>query len=170
MSNTNVVYLLLNTTSHLQPLDGGIILAFKGGYRKLLIFWVIAELDNERAASAQDTRPTMKLAIEWIQYAWANVTPNTIKNCFNKGKILPAVQSVGRDDCNVLQELEALLVDFSTTHESLQIEDVVNPSDEQWTEAPVESDDEDTELVEAIQVLGKLEDNDADDSTEHIPV
>ena len=59
---------------------------------------------------------------------------------------------------------------FSTTRESMRIEDLLNPSDELWTEAPVESDEEDAALVEAIQVRAEEDQEDADDSVQHVPM
>ena len=45
LSNIKLVFLPKSTTSRLQPLDGGIIRAFKLKYRKLLIRYVISRVD-----------------------------------------------------------------------------------------------------------------------------
>ena len=44
LSHVYVEFLEPNMTSHIQPLDVGIIHAFKAYYQKLYIFWV---LDND---------------------------------------------------------------------------------------------------------------------------
>ncbi len=51
-----------------------------------------------------------------------------------------------------------------------ELKDLLNPSDELWTEAPVESDEEDAALVEAIQVRAEEDQEDADDSVQHVPM
>ena len=88
MSNITVLFILLNVTSHVQPLDAGIINSFKAHYRKLHISWMIHELDSERILTAAGARPDMKLEIKWIAEAWREVKPTTIQNCWNKTKIL----------------------------------------------------------------------------------
>jgi hypothetical protein len=80
----------------------------------------------------------LRLAIEWIRSAWNDVTPFTIKNCWNKVKILPEAQIAPRDPDGSIKELATMLSVFSTSCESLRIEDLL--ADEQWVQAPVESD------------------------------
>ena len=48
LSNIKLVFLSKNITSRLQPLDAGIIRAFKLKYRKLLIRYVISRLDDNK--------------------------------------------------------------------------------------------------------------------------
>ncbi len=110
--NTNGLYLPANTTSHIQPLDGGIIVNFKAKFKMLFIRWIITVLDSGVSRDSEKCRPNMYQAIQWALTAWDEVTAYTIKNCWNKVKILPAPIVVAgggtRDD--VFDELRALLV------------------------------------------------------------
>ena len=56
------------------------------------------------------------------------------------------------------------MVIFSTSRESLRIEDLLNPVDERWVQAPVESDDEDVAWVEVMKARLAEDEEDADDS------
>ena len=71
-----------------------------------------------------------------------------------------------------MQELAALLVDFSThaKHERMSMEDLLNPAEERWTEPSVESDDEDADLVQAIRDRPEEDEEDADDSEPYVPL
>ena len=78
------MFLPKNTTSRLQPLDAGIIRAFKLKYRKLLIKYVISRVDeNMRAPDIIKAVDILKV-IGWVKSAWEKVTPDTIKHCFEK--------------------------------------------------------------------------------------
>jgi hypothetical protein len=87
-------------------------------------------------------------------------------------RVMPIEIPVARDDGNVMQELAALLVDFSThaKHERMSVEDLLNPAEERWTEPPVESDDEDADLVQAIRDRPEENEEDAYDSEPHVPL
>ena len=50
-SNINVCFLPKNTTSHLQPLNAGIIQNFKVKYRKLLLKFVISRVNDKKTGS-----------------------------------------------------------------------------------------------------------------------
>lgn len=53
-SNTNVVFLhKTNTTSHLQPLDGGIIKNLKAHYRKLTVKHKLSKTDGSTLTATQ---------------------------------------------------------------------------------------------------------------------
>ena len=46
-----MIFLPKNTTSRSQPLNAGIIRAFKSKYRKLLVNYVISRIDDGKRAS-----------------------------------------------------------------------------------------------------------------------
>ncbi len=63
----------------MQPLDQGIIRAFKAIYRKYHIRWLISALDSAVVENASKARPTVRNAIEWTRIAWEEVSkPSTL--------------------------------------------------------------------------------------------
>jgi len=167
MPNTNVVYLPPKTTSWVQPLDQGIIRAFKVIYRKFHIRWVVSMLDLDCLENASRARPTVRSAIEWSRAAWDELSLNTVKNCWNHAKILPAPVASGPDN-EVVNELAALLLQFSTS--GLGVEDLLNNATEQWTAAPVESDEEDAERTAAYRAREASDEEEADESEPVVPM
>ena len=72
---------------------------------------------------------------------------------------------------DTMKELAEMLVAItSTPRESLPIEDLLNPADEQQVQAPIESDDEDRAMVEAIKVRSEQDKEDVDASEPVVPV
>jgi DDE superfamily endonuclease len=69
-----------NTTSKVQPLDQGIIRAFKVYYRSRLVKHVISSCTL--TSSLDQVVITALDAIYWIEAAWKNVTESTIRNTF----------------------------------------------------------------------------------------
>ena len=169
MSNTNAVFMPANTTSHIQPLDGGIIVNFKAKFRRLFIRWIITMLDRGHARDSEQARPNMRQAIEWARTAWDEVTPETIKKCWNKVQILPIPTLVmDRADDSAEKEIAAILASLG---EDWQFDTAIfiDQPDERWTEAPIESDEEDAELVNALRARSEEDEEEADDSAEVVP-
>ena len=79
-SNIEIKYFPANCTSVLQPLDQGIIQAFKTKYRTSI---VREKLDAIEYGSAT---PTIDLisAINKVKKAWDGISRQTIENCFRK--------------------------------------------------------------------------------------
>ena len=82
LENITVHFLPNNTTSIIQPLDQGIIGAFKANYRKNIFseqcLWL------EKGSSLQDFARHIDVfeAMNLIKSSWSNVTQLTIQNCF----------------------------------------------------------------------------------------
>ncbi|XP_071093603.1 jerky protein homolog-like [Haliotis cracherodii] len=76
------VHLPKNTTSIIQPLDQGIIKAFKSHCKRKLITNL---LDSAMPPTDYIQTVTMKDVIFTTHYAWGQITTSTIDNCWKKG-------------------------------------------------------------------------------------
>ena len=89
LSNIELEFLPPNTTSHIQPMDQGIIANFKRHHRH---YYIMAHLCPAIEAGRSPDKITMFPALEFCVQAWNNVTARTIARCFRRaGFINPAV-------------------------------------------------------------------------------
>ncbi len=88
--NIEIEFLPANTTSHLQPMDAGIIRNFKLYYKKFLIRDLIQKLENKKELEM----PTVYEAIKFIKSAWDSVSTTTIQNCWQHCRITGALQTI----------------------------------------------------------------------------
>lgn len=86
-----------NCTSHLQPLDAGIIRSLKANYRRRLIKrmlnWYEANCtkmpDGSYRVTTPYRQPNLLEVIDMLSRAWNDVTKKTIVNCWKKCDIFP---------------------------------------------------------------------------------
>ena len=147
------------TTSHLQPLDAGIISAFKFNYRRYLVRFHVDAIDAGR-------KPKVEIndAIRWTKLSWDEVTENCIKNCWRHTGILPAISSVAT--VVDTQSTATLYRDFGNIFERLAIpaELMMTPAeyvdvDNDITTCEVMTDAEILQLVSNGQAAGGSEEN-----------
>ena len=69
-----------NTTSHLQPMDQGVIMSFKTHYRRRLVKRLLESYE----AGETPTPVTVKEAVDMTHASWQQVTQPCIKHCFAK--------------------------------------------------------------------------------------
>jgi hypothetical protein len=87
LSNITLIFLPANT-SIVQPLDQGIIAAFKAHYRAQLVQFVISELDRNPDMTMQQVKINAYQAVKWVRHASKALTTATIRNCWWKAGIL----------------------------------------------------------------------------------
>ena len=100
-SNIKIVFLPKNITSRLQPLDAGIIKSFKTKYRKKLMGYVIARINDDLFASEISKGIDIIQAITWVADGWKVVSVETIKNCFAKYGI---TEQTSEDENDIVNE------------------------------------------------------------------
>ena len=113
-SNIEMFYLPKNTTSLLQPLDMGIIKAFKNYYQNSLIQRLIEIEKDSIDASINDVDMLETLFL--CSNAWESVTIDTIKNCFEKafnfsGHYITENSSMELSDNVINKEIESMAKD-----------------------------------------------------------
>ena len=91
LTNLVVLFLPANTTSHIQPLDQGIIAGFKAHYRRYLVNWTISEYDKEenKGVDLRKMKPDFLQMLTWSKKAWDVITEETISNCWWKTGMFP---------------------------------------------------------------------------------
>ena len=88
LTNTKVIFLPTNATSVCQPLDQGIIKAWKAQYRKKWVRFLCSEYRQDK-----DPLKTINVlqAIRWSIEAWEqDITRTTIENCWVNARVLSA--------------------------------------------------------------------------------
>lgn len=88
LTNVTVMFLPPNTTSLIQPMDAGIIAAFKKRYRS---FQLGLALDREKSQAQDIYKVDILQAMSWCRDAWTMITPASIKNCWYHTGLLDAV-------------------------------------------------------------------------------
>ena len=73
-SQTKIIFLPKNTTSRLQLLDAGTIQNFEVKYRKRLVKYVLARIQEDASATQILKNVDVPVAIRWLQEAWKEVT------------------------------------------------------------------------------------------------
>lgn len=106
LSNINIHFLPPNTTAHLQPLDAGIIRAFKAHYRARLLAHVVEQFDAHRIVNF---KIDLAQAFRFITAAWSQVTAESIVNCWRTTGITaataePEVQESADDPAAAISE------------------------------------------------------------------
>ena len=137
LTSLDLHFLPPNTTSRIQPLDAGIIAAFKKNYRARQ--YQMALLESELGSTdiyKLDILQAMKLS----QEIWKSISINTIKNCWrHTGLVDFEGEDTGDHDAVLEKELEATLKKLT----EVTVHDVVSPPGEEEALAEIE-DTEDT--------------------------
>ena len=107
------MFLLKNTTSRLQPLDAGIIQNFKVKYRKSLVKDVLSRINDNASVAEIVQDVNIIMAIQWVQRAWKDVTPLTVKRCFEKSGFSEGDDEL-MEDVDVDEEFSALVKELSS--------------------------------------------------------
>jgi len=82
LTNVEFRFLPPNTTAKLQPLDLGIIRAFKARYRKHMIKHLLTQIDTCESASELCKNVNVLKAIHWTVRSWNETKTSTIESCF----------------------------------------------------------------------------------------
>ena len=157
------------TTSHLQPMDAGIINSFKVNYRRHLVRFHIDAIDEGR-------QPKVKIsdAIRWTKLSWEAVTESCISNCWRHTGILPVDDSTEevRSSVAATTETDHSLRDFGNIFERLRIptELLMSPTeyiniDKELTTCEMMTDEEIIKFVSGEESDDDLEIQDREDAT-----
>ena len=158
LRNIKVIPFPPNTTSKLQPLDAGIIAAFKHHYRRKQIAWGLDQLNDGRNPYSIDQLQAMR----WSVGAWNSLDESVFANCwrhtgFTRENITepfsePESMQVPVDIDNEFVEDYQQFIQQARIENPMSIENFLDPIDED-DEIQVEMTDE--EIVELIK--GSLE-------------
>jgi hypothetical protein len=95
LTNISVMFLPANTTSLIQPMDAGIIAAFKKRYRS---FQLGMALDREKNSLSDIYKVDIVQAMIWCRDSWKMITATSIKNSWCHTGLLDAVDANSSDD------------------------------------------------------------------------
>lgn len=89
LAHVTVVFLPANTTSVVQPLDAGVIAAFKLHFKRMMMKWLLHQ--HEEGRGGPRLKPDVKDAIQWSAAVWKDLDPATVRHCWRKADILPPI-------------------------------------------------------------------------------
>lgn len=101
-TNVRVEFLPKNTTSFLQPMDQGIIRAWKAYYRRAWVSWTLTEFGEGRYHSVLDIYDAIMMACR----AWSQIKPSTFINCWIKTGIVPGTAHGEIQEADIAVQLD----------------------------------------------------------------
>lgn len=126
LTNIELIFMPPNTTSKLQPLDAGVINAFKQYYKKGIVTKMIHFYDSY---PEEKFKVSILDAISMVKMAWSKVSCNTIKNCFRHAGFGEVVEEMAinenfSSDIEKYFEKQHSFTDFVNAEENLVTENV----------------------------------------------
>ncbi|ESO94078.1 hypothetical protein LOTGIDRAFT_83307, partial [Lottia gigantea] len=131
LSNVKLYFLPPNTTGSIQPMDAGIIHAFKAYYRQFLVKHYIGCAERDMSQSLN-----LRQAIRFVKDAWNALTASTISNCFSHLDVIDQNGNDNKEGIDTpLAELRAILkkVGLPDSDDIMTAEDYVNIDKEEIT-------------------------------------
>jgi DDE superfamily endonuclease/Tc5 transposase DNA-binding domain len=136
--NIEIVALPPNTTSKLQPLDAGIIAAFKCHIRRQQLAYALDVLDHDD--NPKPYKVDQLTAMRWARMAWRNLNATVIQNCWRHTGLLDSSdtsETSDTSDINVsviddgLREDYERLIVRANIKDAMAINDFLNPVEEE---------------------------------------
>jgi len=149
LPNLEIITLPPNTTSKLQPLDAGIIVAFKCHYLKHQLSWTLDQLDDGRNPFKVD----QLMAMKWINRTWNSLLPSTFQNCWRHTNLITNNTSSEEilDEIVVFASEYEYAIEQFKIHNAMSLEDFLNPVEETTFTHEMLTDDEILEIVQYVE-------------------
>lgn len=169
-----MAFLPPNTTSHLQPLDAGVIKSFKAHYKRNYCRHILKLFEEGKDINKE--KVNIKEAVDYLADAWENVSSDTIFNCWVKTGILPS--TTDNDIADAIQ-FQQVILDHEVADTNQIIEDLGVASDNPLAaslsdalndfcnleqEIPTEDILNENDIIKLIQEEMNGENNNEDDS------
>ncbi|GES98541.1 tigger transposable element-derived protein 6-like [Rhizophagus clarus] len=155
LTHVKVAFLPPNTTSHLQPLDAGVIKSFKAHYKRNYCRHILKLFEEKKDINKE--KVNIKEAVDYLADAWENVSGDTIFNCWVKTGILPS--TTDNDIADATQVQQAILnKDVADTNQI--IEDLGAESDDPLADSLANALNDFCDLDEEIPTKNILNEND----------
>lgn len=148
--NIRISWLPPNSTSRFQPLDQGIIQAFKAYYRRQWLSYMLDCFDQEQ--NPLDYM-NLHLAIRWIVRSWNTfVASTTIYNCFRKSTLFatPLTLTTHINPPDIQELYQQVQERVGDVHDFMAISNFLNPIEEA-TEEETPNLDNDAVLEEILE-------------------
>ena len=129
LTDMKLIFLPKCTTSCLQPLDAGIIRAFKRKYQKLLMKYVVFQINEGKKTSEIIQDVNIAKAIHWLKVAWKDVSTDTIVHCFQKCGFKKSETNSTCKDSKIEEEFATLLNHFRDDDDDITVEDFITFDD-----------------------------------------
>lgn len=141
LSNVEILFLPPNCTSKIQPMDSGIIAAFKKRYKKYHLLNAV-KLANLKEVTLDIFNVNQLTAMQWCNKAWNDISSETIANCFGHSGLIAVGSSseLKRKEINLSIEKEVCmllnLLNLENEEED-EAHDVHEPTADEFLVAPV---------------------------------
>lgn len=171
LTHVKVVFLPPNTTSHLQPLDAGVIASFKNHFKKKYCRHMLDLFEDGKDINSE--KINIKEAINYVAEAWGCVTDETVLNCWKKTGILPSLSDEDKDNALQTQqeELNEEMADVDQMIEELDMDDpsaslladTLTNFFKELEEIPTEDILSDDDIIGLIQEETRNQDSDSEE-------
>lgn len=126
LSNINLVFLPLSSTSRLQPLDQGIIQTFKILYRRRMLRSLVARMNGTTNVTQLAHQVTVSDAITWVKSAWMEVKPSISQRLFSMCGVKAEQANVTLED-DIATEMDNIAIEISSLGEAAGIDVELEP-------------------------------------------